>query len=64
MARLMEARDSPNASGPLLEDNWTLVGDWSEAKRYIRTDKVVAEALFAAIADDEHGVYTWIRTQW
>ena len=44
--------------------NWTTVRDWSEQKRYHRIDKTEAEVLYAAIADDKHGVLPWIKTQW
>lgn len=64
LASLTKARDIANAADAVLEDNWTLVKDWSEVKRYVRIEKVVAEALYAAIADGEHGVFTWIKTQW
>ena len=49
---------------PDLRANWPVARDWSEAKRYHRIDKTEAEALYAAIADDSHGVLPWIKTQW
>lgn len=44
--------------------NWAIARDWSEEKRYHRIDETEAKALYAAIANDEHGVLPWIKTRW
>ena len=52
------------ATDPVLLTNWTLAGDWSEAKRYHWINQTEAKALYTAIADGAHGVFPWIKTQW
>jgi hypothetical protein len=49
---------------PDLLSNWNLTRDWSEEKRYHRISKVEAEELYSAISDGEHGVLSWIKSQW
>ena len=49
---------------PIFKDNWILVKDWSEQKRYHRVDKSEAEELYNAISEGGHGVLSWIKTQW
>ena len=64
LAKLDEALKLAMDTDRYLFNNWTTVRDWSEQKRYHRIDKTEAEALYAAIADDTHGVLPWIKTQW
>ena len=64
VAKLDVARKSATDVDSNLMDNWTTARDWSEQKRYHRIEKAEAEALYIAIADDTHGVLTWIKTQW
>ncbi len=63
-AKLDVARKSASDADRDLRNNWTTAKDWSEQKRYHRIDKAEAEALYTAIADDTHGVLSWIKTQW
>ena len=64
LAKLDEALKLATDTGRDLRDHWGIVRDWSEQKRYHRIDKTEAEALHAAIADDTHGVLSWIKTRW
>ena len=64
VAKLDGPRKTATDADPELLANWALARDWSEAKRYHRIDKTEAEAFYAAIADDSHGVFPWIKTQW
>lgn len=43
---------------------WGLVKDWTEASRYARTPKALAELLYEAVTDRKHGVLTWIKLRW
>lgn len=48
-----------------LEENWTVVKDWSEESRY---DPVIsassASGLYEAIAEPEYGVLAWLMRWW
>jgi hypothetical protein len=52
------------AGDPVFLENWTIVNDWSEASRYVRTAKAKAQELFDAITDKKHGVFPWVRRRW
>ena len=52
------------ATDSVLGGYWAIVGDWSEHARYNRIDEVEAKELYEAIADVNHGVMQWIRSQW
>lgn len=41
-----------------------LARDWSEEKRYHRIEEAEAVVLYEAIADDKHGVFSWIKSHW
>ncbi len=47
-----------------LGENWAIVVNWSEEKRYTRNNKKTAEAMFDAINDRDNGVFTWIKQRW
>ena len=64
LARLDGPRKAATDADPDLLANWTLARDWSEEKRYHRIDKAEAAVLYSAIADDAHGVLSWIKTRW
>jgi HEPN domain-containing protein len=49
---------------PDLDDNWSIIRDWSEESRYGRRERAAAEALYAAVADRRHGVLRWFRRYW
>jgi len=64
LANLDAPRKIATDADPELLANWAFARDWSEEKRYHRIAKTEAEALYAAIADDEHGVLPWIKKRW
>lgn len=63
-ANLDDALKLARNADPDFESRWATAKDWTEQKRYHRIDKAEAEALYDAIADAEHGVLSWIKTQW
>lgn len=63
-AKLHNQWEKAKDADPAFLANWALARDWSEAKRYHRIDEFEAEALYTAIADDEHGVLSWIKARW
>ena len=64
LAGLDDLRKLALDSDPDLLPNWNLTRDWSEEKRYHRISKIEAEELYSAISDGEHGVLSWIKSQW
>ena len=48
----------------IFEQNWELVGEWSESSRYDILDRAAAQRLLNALRDPEHGVLEWIRSHW
>ena len=64
LAKLEGPRKSAMDVDAELKSNWGLARDWSEQKRYHRIAKNEAEALYIAIADAAHGVFSWIKIQW
>lgn len=64
LAGLKAKRDVDAAADPSLNANWRTVKDWSEACRYARTTKTIAEEFYNAIADKKHGVFSWIKSHW
>ena len=64
LAKLEDARKAATVADPELLIKWTTARDWSEEKRYHRIDRTEAEALYTAIADETHGVFPWLKTQW
>ena len=51
-------------SNPKFLANCQIVNAWSEESRYGRKGQVVAQELFDAITDPEHGVMQWIEQRW
>ncbi|MGQ0545740.1 MAG: DNA-binding protein [Betaproteobacteria bacterium] len=48
-----------------LADNWAVVKDWSESKRYALTIVTQdATDLVAAVGDPANGVLTWVTQHW
>jgi hypothetical protein len=64
LAGLDDLRKVALDSDPDLLYNWNLTRDWSEEERYHRISRIEAEELCSAISDDEHGVLSWIKSQW
>ncbi len=62
--QLSEALKASAAAGGEFAANWAIVTKWKVTSRYeYRTEKE-AKDLFAAIADETHGVLQWIRVFW
>lgn len=64
LAKLADPRKAAFLTDPVLSSNWVVASEWSEQKRYHLIDQSEATALFSAIADDKHGVFQWIKSQW
>ena len=47
-----------------LKDNWSIVKDWTEQKRYHLISQVEAEACYQAMSESQHGALPWIRSRW
>jgi hypothetical protein len=52
------------AAGKEFAVNWATVKEWTVTSRYDAKTEADAKKLYAAIADDPHGVLRWIRTYW
>lgn len=63
-AGLKEARDAATTANDDLAIHWMIVKDWTEVRRYRRTDEADALALIQAITDANHGVLQWIKAHW
>ncbi len=51
-------------ANPQLAANWVIVKVWKEDARYHRITEAEAKGLDSALTDANHGVLTWIKTQW
>ena len=62
---LKEELDSESAGNQALEENWSIVKDWSEQSRY-RSDIPENEArdLFSAVTARRNGVLSWLMRWW
>ncbi len=45
-------------------ENWALVVQWDESKRYVTTDANTAQTTIEAITDPISGVFAWIKVYW
>jgi hypothetical protein len=63
-AKLQTQHQSELNSDPQFKVNWTVVKDWSEEKRYEKSNEVAARDLIQAIRARKHGVMQWIRRYW
>jgi HEPN domain-containing protein len=63
-ANLETVRLSDLAANHALRRNWLVVSYWTEQARYLTTPHHQAKKLYAAIANDPHGVMPWIRNRW
>lgn len=64
VAALAQKFNTDSGKNKQLGDNWAIVVNWSEEKRYTRNDKQTAEAMFDAISDKDNGVFSWIKQHW
>lgn len=63
-ANLKLERDKAMGANLLLNENWLVVRDWSEASRYRLSQQHDAENLFLALTDSVNGVLPWVKTFW
>lgn len=49
---------------PILDVNWKSAEDWSPDSRYEARSREDAQALFSAISDLDHGVFSCIKQLW
>jgi hypothetical protein len=52
------------AAGGEFETNWNTAKQWTVGSRYEAKTESEAKQLYAAIADEPHGVLRWIQTYW
>jgi HEPN domain-containing protein len=64
VAGLEKALGERVAKDPVFEKNWNVVSDWSEQSRYRKNGREPARLLITAIADEQHGVMSWIKLHW
>ena len=64
LSGLEDAKAVECAANSIVEQNWLIVGKWTEKSRYEQKTKLDAEKLYSAITDIGNGVMPWIRTHW
>jgi len=64
LAKLEEALQQEINSNNIFVEHWREVRAWSELARYQNATPEMAEKLYAAIADRNHGVLTWLKKFW
>lgn len=64
LAGLNSAWDAATNADPLLLGNWGIAKGWTEQKRYHWMTEVEAKELYEVVANAQHGVLSWIKTQW
>jgi hypothetical protein len=52
------------AAGGEFAVNWNAAKEWNVTSRYEAKTEAEAKKLYAAIADEPHGVLRWIRKHW
>ena len=62
--KLNEALNASAAAGGEFVVNWDTAKVWTVTSRYEAKTEAEARALYAAIADEPHGVLRWIRNYW
>ena len=63
-ANLHAARGQDIANNQALGQNWLVVSQWNETKRYDQMSEPQARALYEAVTDNASGVLPWIRARW
>lgn len=43
---------------------WALTSKWTETSRYEIKSRADAEAILEAVGHPQHGVFTWVKTNW
>ena len=49
---------------PQLAAAWGIASKWTESSRYSLWDSSATESLIDAIADQQHGVFQWVKKHW
>jgi hypothetical protein len=62
--QLIEDLNASAAAGKEFAVNWGIAKGWTVTSRYEPKTEADARMLYAAIADEPHGVLRWIRTYW
>ena len=62
--KLNESPKASAAAGGEFAVNWNAAKDWTVTSRYEAKTETEARELYAAIADEPHGVLRWIRKHW
>jgi HEPN domain-containing protein len=63
-ARLTVELEQALQGDPVMEANWTIVVNWSEASRYLAKTPQEAADLIHAIEDKAGGILPWITQRW
>jgi HEPN domain-containing protein len=64
LAGLSFVRDEEVKVNKAFKVNWALVKDWKETSRYLRYSQKEATDLYTAVADENEGVFQWIKQYW
>lgn len=56
--------DADSKADPQLAASWGIVSQWTETSRYSLWDSIAAGSLVAAVADQDHGVFQWVKKHW
>ena len=51
-------------SDPAFANNWTIVREWTETSRYETHIQPLAQDMYQAVSDNDHGVLSWITLHW
>lgn len=64
-AGLADELASASKSNKGLSENWTIVKDWKEARRYdMNMSRSVANDFYSACTRKPAGVVSWLRARW
>jgi HEPN domain-containing protein len=64
LANLTTQREDKQSRDPIFSLNWSIAINWNEHSRYKKYSKREARELYDAIADDNHGVLSWLANYW
>jgi HEPN domain-containing protein len=64
LSGLKDDFDADKAADADLLRNWETLKDWSESSRYAHATKAKAAGLYNSIAENKHGVFSWVKLRW
>jgi hypothetical protein len=64
VAGLSTALKEKETNDPIFATNWGLVAGWTPEVRYDTVDNYTAQLMLQAVADDQSGVFAWIKANW